>query len=316
MAQTERESARTKGTDVMLAVPNFSEGRRPEVIEAIGAALGATPGVRLLDRQADADHNRSVFTLAGAPGALCDALLSGASAALERIDMRYHEGLHPCVGALDVAPIVYLNDEQLGSACAHALVLGDRLGAQLDVPVFLYGRLADGRTRAQLRRGGVRGLAARVRDGELAPDFGPRRIDLRSGATLVGARPPLVAFNLELAPPADLQQARRIAAAIREGGEEGLPGVRALGLWLDSRAVAQVSTNIEDPVHAGPAEVLAAVQRHAEVSECELIGLAPRAAFAGFGGHGVPVRGLRLIEDALEQAGVRLQETVPRTGER
>lgn len=285
----------------LLAVPNFSEGRRPQAIAAIGSALAATRGVRLLDRQADSDHNRSVFTLAGAPGQLCDALIQGAGVALGLIDMRAHDGLHPCVGALDVAPLVYLDEAQLGAACAHALVLGDRLGEQLGVPVFLYGRLAGGRTRAQLRRGGVRELAGRVAAGELAPDFGPRRIDPRVGATLVGARPPLVAFNLELAPPAGVDEARWIAAAIREGGSEGLPGVRALGLWLGSRGVAQVSTNIEDFARAGPEDVLVAVRRHAPVVECELIGLAPRAAFAGFERHGVPVRGLRLIEDALAQ---------------
>jgi glutamate formiminotransferase len=274
----------------LLTVPNFSEGRRANVVQALADALRGG-GARLLDVHTDADHNRCVFTLAGALG---DAVVEGARAAIARIDMRAHKGLHPCVGALDVAPIVYVSPEQRGAACAQALVLADRLGEELALPVFLYGALAGGRTRAQLRRGGVRELARRVERGELAPDFGPRQVDLRAGAVLVAAREPLAAFNLELAPPADLARARAIAAAIREGGAEGLPGVRALGLWLPARAVAQVSTNVEALERASPADVLAAVQRHARVTACELVGLAPRSAFEGWPDE-VPVRGLRFL---------------------
>jgi glutamate formiminotransferase len=159
--------------------------------------------------------------------------------------------------------------------------------------------LADGRSRAQLRRGGIAALAERVAAGEPAPDFGPHRIDPRVGAVLVAARPPLVAFNVELARPATVDDARRIAAAIREGGAEGLPGVRALGLGLAARAgVAQVTTNVEDHLAVPLAEVVAAVARHAEVAACELVGLAPAAAFDGFPDD-IEVRNRRTVEDAL-----------------
>jgi glutamate formiminotransferase/glutamate formiminotransferase/formiminotetrahydrofolate cyclodeaminase len=167
------------------------------------------------------------------------------------------------------------------------------------VPVLLYGALAGGRTRAQLRRGGLAALAERIAAGELAPDFGPHALDPRSGATLVAARPPLVAFNLELAPPATVGDARAIAAAIREGGADGLPGVRALGLELPARGgVAQVSVNVEDHLAVPLAAVVEAVARHAEVAQTELVGLAPQAAFAGFPEQ-VEVRNRRTVEDAL-----------------
>jgi glutamate formiminotransferase/glutamate formiminotransferase/formiminotetrahydrofolate cyclodeaminase len=207
-------------------------------------------------------------------------------------------GSHPHVGALDVAPVVHLDAASRGAACAEALVAGEELG-RAGFPVFLYGVLAGGRSRAELRRGGVLTLMERVAAGELAPDFGPPRLSPRLGAVLVGARPPLVAFNVELAAPATIEDARRIAAAIREGGEEGLPGVRALGLELPARAgVAQVSCNVEDHLAVPLATLVAAVARHAAVAGCELVGLAPESAFAGFP-EDVPVRNRRSLEDAL-----------------
>ena len=153
-------------------------------------------------------------------------------------------------------------------------MLADGLGA-LGLPVFLYGALAAGRTRAQLRRGGPDALAARIASGELRPDFGPGRMHRTGGAVLVAARPPLVAFNVELAAGATLQDARAIAAAIREGGADGLPGVRAIGLWLAARGCAQVSTNVEDPDRVSLADVVAAVARHGVPAAAELVGLAP-----------------------------------------
>ena len=281
----------------LLGIPNVSEGRDRERLAALAAAFAA-PGARLLDVHADRDHNRSVYTLAGEAGALADAILSGARTALSLIDLCAHSGLHPHVGVLDVAPVVWVSPARRGAAAAEALVLADRLGHELGLPVFLYGELAGGRTRAWLRRGGPAELARRVRCGELSPDFGPARIDPRRGATLVGARGPLVAFNVELAPPAGVAQARRIAALIREGGEEGLPGVRAIGLWLGARGRAQVSTNIEDFERVSPAQVVAAIARHAPVAEAELVGLAPRAALQGLAPE-LAVRGLRTLEDAL-----------------
>jgi glutamate formiminotransferase len=273
----------------LLAVPNVSEGRDQAAIAAIGAAF-ASHGVRLLDTHSDADHHRTVFTLAGPPISLAEALLEGARAAVEGIDVmrtgppsgdRSEIGQHPHVGSLDIAPVVYIEESARGAACVEALVLADRIGHELAVPVFLYGELGGGRTRAELRRGGVGQLAQRIRSGELRPDFGPPRPHPSAGVTLVAARPPLVAFNLALAAPATVRDAGRIAALIREGGEEGLLGLRAIGVQLGG-AVGQVSMNVERPLELPLAEVVKAVRRHAEVASAELVGLAPWAALRGF----------------------------------
>ncbi len=247
----------------------------------------------------DPDHNRSVFTLAGSAGELHEAVLAGAAETIALIDLERHQGAHPRVGALDVAPIVHTTPADRGAAGAEALVLADRLGDELELPVFLYGALSpSGRTRAELRRGGPAGLAKRIEAGELSPDFGPSRLHPTAGAVLVSARPPLVAFNVELAPPATLDDARRIAALIRESGPEGLPGLRALGLWLSARGCAQVSMNVEDHERLPLAEVVAAIAAHATPARAELVGLAPAAAFAGFPDE-LPVTGRRYLEDAL-----------------
>ena len=174
----------------LLAIPNVSEGRDAAAIEAIGATFAST-GARLLDVHSDADHHRSVYTLAGPVGELPAALVAGALEARARIDLRSERGSHPHVGALDVAPLVHLDAARRGAACAEALVAGEELG-RAGFAVFLYGVLADGRSRAQLRRGGVSALAQRVAAGELVPDFGPGEIDPRTGAVLVAARAPLV----------------------------------------------------------------------------------------------------------------------------
>lgn len=283
--------------DTLLAIPNVSEGRDPATIEAIGAALQST-GARLLDVHADPDHHRAVYTLAGGPGELAPALAAGAAEARARIDLRDERGAHPHVGALDVAPIVFLDAARRGPACAEALVAGEEIG-RLGLPVFLYGVLAGGHTRADLRRGGVTGLSERVAAGELTPDFGPNELDLAAGAVLVGARAPLIAFNVELAPPATIDDARRIAAAIRGGGADELPGVRAIGLELPARGgVAQVSTNVEDHLAVPLARLVATIAGHGAVAQCELVGLAPAAAFHGFP-EDVTVRNRRTVEDVL-----------------
>jgi glutamate formiminotransferase len=283
----------------LLAYPNVSEGRDRATIEAIRRAFGEG----LLDVHTDPDHNRSAFTLAGAPSQLADRVLQGAGAAIDRIQIDLHDGVHPMVGAVDVAPIVHLRPDDRGAATAEALVLADRLGEELGLPVFLYGALGGGRTRAQLRRGGPAELARRILANELTPDFGPARLHPTAGAVLVAARPPLVAFNVELAAGCTLDQARLLAAEIRDGGTHGLPGVRAIGLWLDSAGHAQVSTNVEDYQRASPADVIAAivalVGRDA-VRNAELVGLAPAAAFEGFPPD-VPLVGRQTIEDALAQ---------------
>jgi glutamate formiminotransferase len=282
----------------LLAIPNVSEGRDRGAIQAIGAAFDS----RLLDIHSDPDHHRSVFTLAGEPGELSRAVLNGAAEIIRRIDLRGHEGIHPRVGAIDVAPVVYLDPAERGAACAEALVLGDLLAEELGLPVFLYGELAAGRTRAELRRGGPARLGERIEVGELRPDFGPRHLHPSAGAVLVAARPPLIAFNVELAPPATVEDARAIAANIREGGVEGLEGVRSIGLWLDARGVAQVSTNVEDHRAVPLARVVEAIARHATPSRAELVGLAPRAAFEGFPDD-LPVANRRTVEDALAEGG-------------
>ena len=284
----------------LLAVPNVSEGRDRVALDAIGAAF-ASAGARLLDVHADADHHRSVFTLAGAPGTLHRALLAGAREAVARLDVRAHAGEHPRVGVLDVAPIVFLERAARGAACAEALVAADALAHELGLPVFLYGELSGGRTRAQLRRGGPDRLAERLAAGGLAPDYGPARLHPSAGATLVAARPPLVAFNVELAPGATVAQAQAIAAAIRDGGPEGLRGVRAIAIALASRDAIQVSTNIEDHLRTSAAEVVEAVRRHAPVAAAELVALAPRAALRDFPAD-VPLVGAgNVLEDALDR---------------
>lgn len=286
--------------DVLLAVPNISEGRDLATVAAVGAAYAAA-GVSVLDVHSDPDHNRSVHTLAGDPGVLAGALAAGAAAAVERIDLRRHEGLHPHVGAIDVVPIVHLDDARRGAACAEALVAGGLLG-ELGLPVLLYGALAAGRTRAELRRGGPDALAQRLASGDLDADFGPALVHPTAGAVLVGARAPLVAFNVELAPPATIEDARRIAAAIREGAERGWKGLRAIGLELPSRGgVAQVSMNVEDHRGLPLAAVVAAIAAEATVAEAELVGLAPAAAFDGFPA-GIHVRNRRTVEEALEDS--------------
>jgi glutamate formiminotransferase len=281
----------------LLAVPNFSEGSDAGTIAEIAAAFG--PAARLLDAHSDSDHNRTVFTLAGEQGSLAAAVATAASKAIELIDIRRHEGIHPRVGAVDVAPIVYMQERDKGNASAEALVLADMLG-ELGLPVFLYGALARGRTRADVRRGGPADLARRIAGGDVAPDFGPETaLHPSAGATLVAARPPLIAFNLELEPPAGLETARAIAATIRENGVNGLAGVRAIGLWLEREGVAQVSTNVEDPARTPLAVVVATVAERAPIRRAELVGLAPRAALEGFPEAVAWREQPRLIEDAL-----------------
>jgi len=285
---------------VLLAVPNVSEGADRETIDAIAAAFAAA---QLLDVHSDPDHGRSVFTLAARQGDLADALVAGAREAAARIDLRTHAGAHPHVGAIDVAPVVYLEEANRGAAMAEALTAAALIGAEIGLPVFLYGDLAtsdDRRERAALREGGLENLAQRVAAGELEPDYGPFAVDPRSGAVLVTARPPLVAFNVDLASD-DVELARRIAAELRESGG-GRPGVRAIGLALPQRGRVQVSFNVHDHRTAPLADLVAEVAARAPIAEAELVGLAPAAALDGFPSD-VPLRGFdpegHLIENAL-----------------
>ncbi len=279
---------------MLLAVPNVSEGRDPAAIDAIGAAFAGVRSAHVLDVHSDPDHHRSVFTLAAESGGLADAVVRGAGEAIARIDLTTHAGVHPRVGAVDVAPVVYLDEADRGAAVAEALVLADRLGQELRLPVYLYGALAfDGRARAQLRRPGA--LEA------LQPDFGPPALHPTAGAVLVTARAPLIAFNVELAPPATLADAQRIAAAVREGGTEGLPGVRALGVLLEEAGAVQITANLEDHRATSPAQLVAAVRRHVAVARAELVALAPQAAFADFPAD-VPMPGFEPDRQLIERA--------------
>lgn len=288
----------------LLAVPNLSEGRDSDRIAELEAAFSRS--VTLLDLHSDADHNRTVLTLCGDSDALAEALLSGAAAAVEAIDVGAHEGKHPRVGALDVCPLVWLDPADREAAGAAAAEVGERIGA-LGVPVFFYGALASSpehAERAYFREGGLEGLRLRMRGGELRPDRGPAEPHATAGATLVTARPPLAAFNVELA-TGDAEVAGEIAAALRESGG-GLAGVRAIGLPLSSGR-AQVSTNVHDPT-AVPLGVVVerirelAAARGTRPLEAELVGLVPEAALADYPAD-VPIRGfdpeLALIERRL-----------------
>jgi glutamate formiminotransferase len=269
---------------VLEAVPNFSEGRDEAVIGALRSAL-SQPG-RLLDVHVDADHHRSVFTLVGEDDALIETLLAGIAVARERIDLRRHEGAHPRIGAADVVPIVPIVRDDMGRARETALELARRVGEELELPVFLYGELAPDRGPAFFRRGGTDELQRRVDAGELVPDFGPSRLDERAGGVIVGARRPLIAFNVNLR--GDLEAARAVAAVVRETGG-GFPGVRALGLDLPRAGVVQVSMNVEDWEAAALHDIVARVEaeaaaRGAEVIGSELVGLMPAGAAAAAAG--------------------------------
>lgn len=276
---------------LLLAVPNVSEGRDAERVAALESAFGES--VFLLDRHSDADHNRSVFTIAGEAPALCDALVRGAGAAIEAIDMTAHEGDHPAIGALDVCPVVWIEEGRRDAARGAALDLAARLGG-LGLPVFLYGELAnraDHTERAYFRNGGLTELWLRMEADELRPDFGPRLPHSSAGATLVTARPPLAAFNIEI-DSGDIDVARAVAAGVRESGG-GPEGVRAIGLVLSSGR-GQVSINVHDPTGVPLGEI---VERVRELSaplgarpiEAELIGLVPEAALDSYPSD-VPIR--------------------------
>lgn len=266
---------------LLESVPNVSEGRDPSVIAAIGRAFGERG--RVLDVHSDTDHHRSVFTIVADEGDLVETLLAGIARAAELVDLRSHDGIHPRVGAADVVPIVPLGVGEMVLATEVALVLGRRVGDEIGLPVFLYGESGDGRRPAFFRRGGPAELQRRVDAGELQPEFGPSQLDPRAGAVLIGARPLLIAFNVELQ-SGDLSDAQAIAAAIRESSG-GMRGVQALGLLLPGSGRVQVSVNVID-VEAAP--LVAVVERVREVAAAlavdvgrsELVGLLPESAVA------------------------------------
>lgn len=276
---------------MLEAVPNFSEGRDEPTLEALREALSAP--ARLLDVHVDADHHRSVFTLVGGPDELVETLLAGIACARERIDLRRHEGAHPRIGAADVVPVVPIRPEELELAKETALRLAQRIGDELGLPVFLYAELAPGRGPAFFRKGGPEELQRMLDTGELAPDFGPPRLDERAGGVIVGARRPLIAFNVNLR--GSVEAARAVAAVVRETGG-GFPGVRALGLDLPRAGVVQVSMNVEDWEAAALHEIVARIEAEAaghgaEVLGSELVGLMPAGAAAAAAGAMLRIEG-------------------------
>lgn len=303
---------------LLESVPNFSEGRDPGVVAALADAASSVEGAALIHVDSDASHHRTVLTLVGPAGPLEEAVLRAVRTAVERIDLIRHRGEHPRIGAADVVPFVPLDGLGLApfegggmEACvAAAERTGERIARELGVPVYLYGEAArrpDRAVPAAFRRGGFEALrAAAGTDPDRAPDLGPARVHPTAGATAVGARRPLVAFNVYLDTD-DVDVARRIARRVRTSGG-GLPAVQALGFRVEGRA--QVSTNLLDPWTTGPAELLAAVREEAaaegvDVDGSEIVGLVPgdvlppdpdRAL-----GLRTPVAG-RVLEEAIREA--------------
>ncbi|MBM3451367.1 MAG: glutamate formimidoyltransferase [Armatimonadetes bacterium] len=271
---------------LVQVVPNFSEGRRGEVVAAIADAAARVGGARLLDVSSDPDHNRTVVTIIGFPDAVVAASLAAASVAVARIDMRAHRGAHPRVGAVDVVPFIPLRDVSRAACAALARFFARRLWERDRVPIYYYAGAETGRharTLADLRRGGFESLAARMREPRGRPDVGAPHPHQTAGAAIVGARPLLVAFNVNLASD-DVAAAKIIARHVR-ASSGGLPGIQAIGVRLASRGIAQVSMNLYDLAVATPRVAWEAVRREAaalgvEVAGCEIVGLAPAFALA------------------------------------
>ncbi|MBI5031373.1 MAG: glutamate formimidoyltransferase [Chloroflexi bacterium] len=268
---------------IVECVPNFSEGRRKNVVDEIVEAM-LLPGVKLFDREMDADHNRSVITLAGEPSAIEEAAFRGIAVAARLIDLDVHRGEHPRIGATDVVPFVPINGVTMDDCVAMARRLGERVARELDIPVYLYERAAtrpERRDLAYIRRGEYETLKNEIAtNADRAPDFGPSRLG-KAGATVIGARPFLVAYNVNLA-TSDLQIAKDIARVVREKGG-GLKSVKANGFMLRERNIAQVSMNLTDFNITGMLTAFETVKAEAEkrgvqVLESELIGLVPLEA--------------------------------------
>jgi len=273
--------------NVIECVPNVSEGRRLDCVGRLAAAVESVAAVQLLDRSSDAAHNRSVFTFAGSAAAVEEAALALVARAVMEIDLRTHRGVHPRLGAADVVPFVPLGEATMGTAVELARHVGREIAARFAVPVYLYGEAATRAARTRLediRRGGLEGLNARMRDAAWAPDYGPGAPHPTAGATVVGARGVLVAYNVNLATDR-LSEARAIARTVRESGG-GLPSVKAMGVALEERGIVQVSMNLTDYNVTSVAQVFDAVSAEAArrgigVLESEIVGLVPRAALGG-----------------------------------
>ena len=269
-------------TEIVECVPNFSEGRRKEVVDAIANAIVSVPGVRLLDTEMDPNHNRSVITFIGDRSAVAEGAFQGAKAAVARIDMNTHRGEHPRVGALDVLPFVPILGVTMEDCVVLARSVGKRIAEELQIPVYLYEEAAtrpDRRALPDVRRGEYEGLKVAIEtDPDRKPDFGPSKLHPTAGACIVGARPVLIAWNVNLA-TRDVRVAKRIAKAIRES-DGGLPAVRAKGFELADRGLVQVSMNMTDYRKTSLVQVYEAIlalaaKEGVEVVESEIIGLVP-----------------------------------------
>lgn len=300
-------------------VPNFSEGRRREVVDQILAAIASVPGVTLLDHEMDPDHNRSVLTFAGEPEPVMEAAVRAVKKASELIDLNQHSGQHPRMGAADVVPFVPVENVTLDDCAEMARQVGRRIGEELAIPVFLYEAAASTPARtslADVRRGEFEGLREAIgKDPARKPDFGPEKIHPTAGATAVGARRFLVAFNANLNTE-DVRVAKAVAAAIREQSG-GLKNVRALGFSIEGGRRAQVSMNLVNveatPIHRVIALVRAEAARHgAAISGCEVVGLVPEAALIDAAEHGLQLEGFhrdQVLERRLRRPP--LTEAVP-----
>ncbi len=275
------------GLSILECVPNVSEGRDRPVIEALAGAIRSVPGVRLVDIHTDGDHHRSVFTFLGPPAGVEAAAYALAEVALREIDMTTHHGIHPRIGALDVLPFVPLRGMSMEEAVRIAHRVGRTLGARFELPIFFYAEAALSPERKRLpviRSGGYEGLARKLADPAWKPDAGPARFNARSGATIVGARGILVAFNVWLESD-DLDAARTIAGAVRESSG-GLPRVQAMGVPLARHGIVQVSLNLLDYGTTSLPRVFERVRSEAarrgiSIRRSELVGVAPRDAFEG-----------------------------------
>ena len=276
---------------IIETIPNVSEGRRPEIVERLVGAVRAVPGVRLLDHSSDVSHNRSVLTLVGDGPALKQAILALFGAAVPAIDLREHRGGHPRVGAVDVVPFVPIDGVTMADCVALARDVAETVAARFDLPVFLYEEASTNPARRNLediRRGEFEGLGAKMASPGWAPDFGPSAPHPSAGASVIGARMPLIAYNINLNTDR-LDVARRIAAAIRHSSG-GLRYVKAMGVMLEDRNIAQVSINLTNyektPVHRVFDMVVREAARYGvTVLESEVIGLIPSAALVGAAAH-------------------------------
>jgi glutamate formiminotransferase len=291
-------------------VPNISEGRRAVIVEMLAGEARAVPGVRLLDYSADPSHHRSVFTMAGDRDPLRVAVLAMAWSAVRTIDLRSHRGEHPRIGAVDVVPFIPLGDTPMSECVDLAREVGQAIAERLSVPVYLYEEAASRETRRRLediRQGQFEGLAAKMQTAEWAPDFGPSAPHPTAGATVVGARRPLIAFNVNLATDS-LDVAKRIARAVR-ASSGGLPSVKALGLALPHRGCVQVSMNLtnfeQTPIQVVFQRVSAeAANAGVGVLESEIVGLIPEAALTGTTPEELQLRGFspdRILERRLAE---------------